>query len=282
MAKNDNIAGIERSLSRIADALEKLSGPAAESQAAFPGEAGLFNWSLKGGFRRVRRPVSVSPETLVGIDYQKELFYANIKRFLMGLPALDVLLWGERGSGKSSLAACLPKAFPEERFSIVSVGEGDLANLPFLLDALDEDKGRWIILFDDLSFETKNGAYHELKVFLEGGLEARPENTLAVATSNRRHLTGERTGDGSALHPGDETADSISLADRFGLSLGFYSFDQDEYLLAVSSNMKALGVHAPLDEWRAEAIRWAMEKGIRSGRSAAQFAKQAARSARKT
>ena len=210
----------------------------------------------------------------MGIEWQKERFYANIDRFLSGRPALDVLLWGERGSGKSSLAATVPHRFPTDGYRMVSVRERDIGDLSRLLDTLDDDGSRWIILFDDLSFNEKSADYHELKVFLEGGLEARPKNTLAVATSNRRHLVAEEDGKNDRrLHPGDETAEAISLADRFGLSLGFYSFDQEKYLEAVKVHLGAFGDEAPLDEWRSDAIRWAMERGIRSGRSAAQFAR---------
>lgn len=234
-----------------------------------------FAWEGDGGYRAVGRPAAVDPALLTGIARQKAAFYANAERFAQGLPAHDVLLWGERGTGKSSLVRSLPLAVPQEELVLLAVPEHRAPDLPRVLDALARDPRRWVLYLDDLSFGTPGERYRELKVLLEGGLEERPENTLVVATSNRRHLVPEAFPGDDEIHPEESVAETVSLADRFGLSLGFYPFDEATYLEAVERHLAALGTAAP-PGWDAEAVRWAMARGIRSGRTAQQAARELA------
>ncbi len=238
-----------------------------------PPEGRAFVW--QGRFVPVRRVAEEDPERLVGVDRQKQAFYRNVDRFLRGLPAHDVLLWGERGMGKSCLVRTLFRVFPRTGLAVVEIPEPRIGDIPRILDAVDGDGRRWILYLDDLSFREDDPAYRELKVLLEGGLRARPENTLVVATSNRRHLVPERFPDDLEIHPDEAVAQAVSLADRFGLSLGFHAFDQETYLRAVDRHLAALGVRPPRG-WRDEALRWAMARGIRSGRAALQAARELA------
>jgi len=262
----------------LLDRLDRLAR-VAERWAAQP-EAGLpltsgraFLWEGPAGFRPVRRLAAVEPGVLAGIDLQKEAFYANVRRFAGARPAHDVLLWGERGTGKSSLVRSLPLGVRDPSLSLLEIPEHRIPDLPHVLDTLDADSRRWILYLDDLSFVSPGDRYRELKVLLEGGLEARPENTLVVATSNRRHLVPEAFPEEDEIHPEEAVAETVSLADRFGLSLGFYAFDEATYLEAVARHLDALGV-APPAGWRDEAVRWAMARGIRSGRTALQAARE--------
>lgn len=185
MNREDLLTGLVERLDRIARALEE-HGPAA-SAAPAPG-ARAFLWEGPGGFRPVRRPAALDPKVLTGVEAQVEAFYENTRRFLEGRPSQDVLLWGERGTGKSSLVRSLLVAFPGDPLAILEVPEGFLPDLGRILDALEGDSRRWVIYLDDLSFRAPGDHYRDLKVLLEGGLQQRPENTLVVATSNRRHL----------------------------------------------------------------------------------------------
>jgi len=262
----------------LLERLDRLSR-AAEHWACRPGapllprEGRAFLWEGPEGFRPVRRLATLDPGVLTGIDFQKEAFYANVERFANARPAHDVLLWGERGTGKSSLVRTLPVALQPPGVSLVEVPEHRIPDLPRILDALGEDPRRWVLYLDDLSFGGLGDRYRELKVLLEGGLEARPENTLVVATSNRRHLVPEAFPDAGEIHPEEAVAETVSLADRFGLSLGFYPFDEKTYLAAVVRHFEALGIEPP-DGWQTEATRWAMARGIRSGRTALQAARE--------
>lgn len=223
----------------------------------------------------MRRLSRMAPDLLTGIDDQKAALYGNVERFLQGAPAHDVLLWGERGTGKSSLVRSLLTAFEAETLALVEVAESHIPDVPELLDALELDPRRWILFLDDLSFAGAGDAYRELKVLLEGGLEARPENTLVVATSNRRHLVPESFARPDEIHPEEGVAEAVSLADRFGLSLGFYAFDETTYLEAVARHLKDLGFEGK-GGWQRAAIRWALARGLRSGRTALQAAKEIA------
>ncbi|MEW6487484.1 MAG: DUF815 domain-containing protein [Thermodesulfobacteriota bacterium] len=268
-------------LDRIAERLDAALGPRGGEtlhRAPTPpaaSECRTFVWEGAGGFRAVGRPAAADPALLTGIARQKAAFYANIERFARGLPAHDVLLWGERGTGKSSLVRSLPLAVPREELVLLAVPEHRAPDLPRVLDALALDSRRWVLYLDDLSFGTPGERYRELKVLLEGGLEERPANTLVAATSNRRHLVPEAFPGDDELHPEESVAETVSLADRFGLSLGFYPFDEATYLEAVGRHLAALGAATP-PGWEAEAVRWAMARGIRSGRTAQQAARELA------
>jgi len=260
-------------LDRLARIAERWAPDSATHLSLPDGQA--FLWEGPGGFRPVRRLAAVAPEVLTGIDSQKNAFYADIRRFAEGRPAHDVLLWGERGTGKSSLVRSLPLAVPHSTLALVEIPEHRIPDLPRVLEALDRDPRRWVLYLDDLSFRSLGDRYRELKVLLEGGLEARPENTLVVATSNRRHLVPEAFPDDGEIHPEEAVAETVSLADRFGLSLGFYPFDEATYLAAVARHLEALDAPPP-PRWREEAVRWAMARGIRSGRTALQAARELA------
>jgi predicted AAA+ superfamily ATPase len=271
MTDSANWRALLERLDRLCRVAERWTAPPETSPPPPAGRA--FLWDGPGGFRAVRRLAAVSPEVLTGIAPQKQAFYANVTRFAHGEPAHDVLLWGERGTGKSSLVRSLPLAVPHPGLSLLEIPEHRIADLPRILDALDEDSRRWVLYLDDLSFRGPGDRYRELKVLLEGGLEARPANTLVVATSNRRHLVPEAFPEDDEIHPEEGVAETVSLADRFGLSLGFYAFDEATYLEAVKRHLETLGI-APPDGWRENAIHWAMTRGIRSGRAALQAARE--------
>ena len=265
---------LHRHLERIAAALERQGAPGAETKAPPPGRALL--WQGTAGFRVARRLDAVDPTLLVGLERQKALLFENVRRFVVGVPAHDVLLWGDRGTGKSTLVRSLLVAVEDPSLALLAVAETHLSDLPHILDLLEADPRRWLLFCDDLSFTGTGDRYKEFKVLLEGGLEARPANTLLVATSNRRHLVPESLAADRDIHPEETVAEEISLADRFGLSLGFYPFNQAQYLEAVERHLAVLGCTPLPGEWQTEALRWAMARGIRSGRSALQAARDLA------
>lgn len=262
-------------LDRIARALEARAGGSSR-RASPPAEGRAFRWSAEGGFQGLRRPGFVPQDLLTGIDRQRAALVDNVARFLRGAPCHDVLLWGERGSGKSTLVRSLLGAFPARELVVVEVGEGDIPAMPRLLDALDGDARRWLLFLDDLSFSGPGDHYRELKVLLDGGIEERPSNALVIATSNRRHLVPEIQDPRDETHPDEAVAEAVSLSDRFGLSLGFYAFDEETYLTAVKCHLSALGADTRDEGWRAAALQWALARGIRCGRTALQAAKELA------
>jgi len=235
-----------------------------------------FRWERRGRGGRlvpVRHPHMVDLDDLVGIDFSREDLVRNTEQFVSGLPANNVLLWGERGTGKSSCVKGLLKPFASRGLRLIEVERTDLSTLPELLDLLRGDPRRFIIFCDDLSFAEGDASYQELKTLLDGGLEERPANTLIYATSNRRHLMPEPMADNldSEIHPEEAVSDRLSLADRFGLHLSFYSFDQSTYLTIVERYADKAGLSLERETLRREALRWAMQRGQRSGRAARQF-----------
>ncbi|HSH49327.1 MAG TPA: ATP-binding protein [Halomonas sp.] len=221
-------------------------------------------------------------DDLLGIERQKLALVDNLRAFLRGFPANHVLLWGSRGSGKSSLVRALLNDLAEEGLRLVQVDRHDLAGLTALVERLRHEPQRFVVYCDDLSFEGHDDAYKALKSVLDGALTGPPENVLLLATSNRRHLLPESMHDNQGtrlvddeLHHGDAVEEKISLADRFGLSLGFYPFNQDTYLETCCHWVSRLGSS---EDWtpeaRAAAVRFATLRGGRSGRAAWQFACQ--------
>ena len=223
---------------------------------------------------------AMTMDDLLGIERQKLALVDNTRAFLQGLPANHALLWGSRGSGKSSVVRALLNSLSGEGLRLIQVDRHDLASLPMLVEQLRHVSHRFVVYCDDLSFEGNDDAYKALKSVLDGALTGPPENVLLYATSNRRHLLPESMDDnsgsklvGEELHHGDAVEEKISLSDRFGLWLGFHPFSQATYLEVCEHWVNQVGMAGDWDEsTRAEAVRFATLRGGRSGRTAWQFA----------
>lgn len=239
-----------------------------------------FTWQRRDGagyFHPVRHPDAIRLQDLIGVDRQKDVLVRNTRQFLRRAPANHVLLWGERGSGKSSMVKALLQEFAGDGLRLVQVHRHDLLDLPEMIERLWDRKEQYLLFCDDLSFEEDDAEYKELKALLEGGITARPENILVYATSNRRHLMPERMSDRQAVRDDDEIhqneamAEKLSLADRFGIRLGFYQADQRTYLEIVRHLAAVRGIRVDISTLEHDALRWAMSYSGRSGRSARQF-----------
>jgi predicted AAA+ superfamily ATPase len=263
---------ISATLSRIADALERLAPPAAVSADPAAGSAFVWSGTL---LRSVAAPRAQPLDRLLGIDSQKAAVLENSRRHARGLPAHDILLWGSRGMGKSALVKSAHAALAGEGLALVEIARDDLASLPALFRHLGPVDRRFLLFIDDLSFEANESEYKALRSVLEGGVEARPDNCRLYVTSNRRHLVPRDAAENeaaSAINPRDVIDDRLALSDRFGLSLGFHACDQPTYLAIVRGYAEALGL--PYDE--ADALAWSVGRGSRSGRVAWQYVQELA------
>lgn len=229
----------------------------------------------RSGLRAIRRLDPVQWDDLTGIERQQQALARNTERFLCGEPSNNALLWGSRGTGKSSLIKALLNRYSDRGLRMIEVDKDDLVNLPEIVDDICDLSFRFVIFCDDLSFDVGESGYKALKSVLEGSLELPPENVRVYATSNRRHLMPEFMSDNlksgvrdGELHPAEAIEEQVSLADRFGLQLSFYPFSQDVYLQAVDALFPEV---ADRDSLHREAIRFATGKGVRNGRTAQQF-----------
>jgi uncharacterized protein len=244
-----------------------------------------FRWESSrdgthGRLRPIPKPHTFDLDELVGVERSVARLLANTEQFVRGLPSNHVLLFGERGTGKSSAVKGLLPRFSARGLRLVEVHKEDLLHLPEVLEALrGAEAFRFLLFCDDLSFDAGESAYRELKAALEGSLEAPPANVRIIATSNRRHLLPERVADNWAarlddsgeLHMGEAVDEKLALSDRFGLVLGFYGFNQATYLQIVERYAARAGIDAPQERLRTEALRFALERSSRSGRTARQF-----------
>ncbi|RJG18624.1 ATP-binding protein [Alcanivorax profundi] len=228
--------------------------------------------------RPVQHPDPVRLDDLLGIDEQKRKIIQNTERFLAGQPCNHVLLWGSRGTGKSSIVKALLNAYAPRGLRVIEVDKDDLHDLPEIVDDIRDRSQRFIIYCDDLSFEDGENQYKHLKSVLEGSLELPPENVRIYATSNRRHLLPEYMKDnaqsqvvGREIHHGDAVEEKISLADRFGLGLSFYPISEPQFFEIVDH---LFGEVADREQLHIRARRFSIEKGVRSGRTARQFYNQ--------
>ncbi|MDD3608945.1 MAG: ATP-binding protein [Halothiobacillaceae bacterium] len=242
-----------------------------------------WRWQKAEGPLPITRPARIALDELLHLARQREILERNTLQFVRGLPANNALLWGARGTGKSSLVKALFARYANDGLRVIEADREALVELPHIADAVEGRPERFIVFADDLSFEADDPSYKALKALLDGSLAAAPENLLIYATSNRRHLMPEfmrenletRLVDGE-IHQGDAVEEKISLSERFGLWVSFHPFTQDQYLDVVRHHLHALGV-AAWDEARAlEAVRYAQGRGSRSGRVAAQFARDLA------
>ena len=267
-------------LTRIADALERLSPP--PSRALDVEAADAFVWHADGVLQPVPHVNRVEMALLKGIDRVRDQLAENTERFARGLPANNALLWGARGMGKSSLVKAVhaeinsrPSADAKPgRLKLVEIHREDIESLPVLMTALRDAPFRFIVFCDDLSFDGGDTSYKSLKAVLEGGIEGRPDNVLFYATSNRRHLLPRDMMDNeraTAINPGEAVEEKVSLSDRFGLWLGFHKCSQDEYLAMVFGYRDHFGLAGDPDAIERQALEWATTRGSRSGRTAWQF-----------
>lgn len=267
---------LRRDLKRIAAALERLAPK--PSEASLPGMGDAFVFQAADGTLEPVAEVNRLPLALLrGIDRVRDILLDNTRRFARGLPANNVLLWGARGMGKSSLVKAVHAAVAAEGrgdLAIVEIHREDIEHLPRLMRRLRMAARRVLVFCDDLSFDREDTNYKALKVVLEGGLEGRPPNVLFYATSNRRHLMprdmmeNERS---TAIAPSEAVEEKVSLSDRFGLWLGIHSASQDDYLAMVEGYAAHFALAIAPDRLAGEALEWAATRGSRSGRVAWQF-----------
>ena len=263
-------------LKRVAEALERLS-PAGPDDAGLESADG-FVWHADGArLEAVPRINRLELSLLKGIDRVRDILLDNTRRFALGLPANNSLLWGARGMGKSSLIKAVHGVVAAEDSSglkLIEIHREEIASLPILLGRLRGCGSQCLLFCDDLSFESEDTTYKSLKAALEGGISGRPDNVLFYATSNRRHLMlrdmidNERS---TAIHPGEAVEESVSLSDRFGLWLGFHPCDQATFFAMVEGYADHFGLAIDRETLRAEAIEWSMTRGARSGRVAWQY-----------
>jgi uncharacterized protein len=266
-------------LIRIADALERIAPPAAPRNDLTASDA--FVWHAGNAhLSPVLKVNRVELTLLCGVDRMRDALVENTQRFAAHYPANNVLLWGARGMGKSSLvkavhadinAKCPTGMLP---LKLVEIHREDIESLPALMAILRIDPHQVIVFCDDLSFDGQDTSYKSLKAALDGGVEGRPENVLFYATSNRRHLLpremmeNERS---TAINPGEAVEEKVSLSDRFGLWLGFHKCSQDEYLEMVFGYARYFKLSLAADALERDALEWATTRGSRSGRTAWQY-----------
>jgi uncharacterized protein len=231
----------------------------------------------RGELVSIAHPDPVEVEDLVGYETQKQTLLQNTQFLLNGFPALHVLLYGSRGSGKSSLVKALLHRYSDRGLRLIEVAKSDLADLPTIVDRLRDLPQKFVIFVDDLSFEADDDAYKALKVVLEGNLTARPQNVVVYATSNRRHLIREffddrpRPKDADEIHNWDTVQEKLSFSDRFGLTLTFEPADQPTYLTIVQHLATQAEIKLAPEALEFQALQWATRHNGRSGRTARQF-----------
>ena len=272
-------------LKRVLAALEPLlPRPVARIDWATCHAANWHRGTFAGAMEPVASVEGIHLEDLLGIEPQKRVLEDNTRQFLAGLPANNALLWGVRGTGKSSLVRALLHAYAEQGLRIIQVDKDDLVSLPGIVDAVKGEPYRFVLFSDDLSFEPGDASYKVLKSALDGSVHALPDNVLIYVTSNRRHLVPEFESDNRGamiaegeIHHGEAVEEKISLSGRFGLWVGFHTFSQDLYVDVarrwVGKLCERTGAVVPWTrEAETAAVLWSQRKGDRSGRIAYQFA----------
>ncbi|WP_297812864.1 ATP-binding protein [uncultured Helicobacter sp.] len=239
-----------------------------------------FAWNLElqiaavyrksGYIHGISQVESQDLDSFLGLEKEIKLLCANTEAFLYQNLGVNVLLWGARGCGKSSLIKAILLQYSKEGLRVLQIEKENLEILPEILDILRNKHYKFIIFCDDLSFENDEKTYKSLKSLLEGGLETLPRNIKIYATSNRRHLLPEFY-DENELFGYEGNEDKIALSDRFPLCIGFYTQGNAEYLEVLAGYFKDLKNTKQWEKIRRIALQYATQKGSRNPRTAAQF-----------
>jgi predicted AAA+ superfamily ATPase len=257
-----------------------LAGYLAAEGVGLFGRYRAFRWVRDGGAGRlegVAAPDPVRLADLVDYELEREPVLENTRQFVAGGPANNVLLYGDRGTGKSSTIKALANEYAGRSLRLIEVAKDHLGDYPGILALLRGRRERFILFVDDLSFEEHETQYKALKAVLEGGLDARPDNVVLYATSNRRRLVVERFADRQAatlddeVNPQEAAEEKLSLADRFGIHAPFLVPDQERYLRVVEGLAARFGLEVPRDDLHRRALTWAQWHNGRSCRAARQF-----------
>ncbi|PSB31284.1 ATP-binding protein [Chlorogloea sp. CCALA 695] len=263
-------------LDNWADGLEDLAAYYQQYGTGLFAQYQALRWQ-SGQLVGINTPDPVEVNQLAGYEYQRDTLIKNTEFLLAGYPALHVLLYGSRGSGKSSLVKGLLHEYQSRQLRIIEVAKSDLQALPTILEQLHGAVQKFIIFVDDLSFEEDDDAFKALKVVLEGNLTARPQNVVVYATSNRRHLIKEFFDDrptprnSDEVHAWDTMQEKLSFSDRFGLTITFESADQKTYLKIVHHLAAQANITLSQQNLEYQALQWATRHNGRSGRTARQF-----------
>ena len=266
----------DKNLKRIADALDSLIPPPINLQNL--NSSNLFIWKTNPDqLIGLENSSLLTLEMLIGINHNKKILYNNTLQFAKGFSANNVLLWGARGTGKSSLVKLIHNKISSDYNSLklIQVKKEDISSLDRLLSILKQTQNNlnFIIYCDDLSFSDENDDFKILKVLLDGGLIEKPRNVIFYCTSNRKHLIPRNMSENvsSSISPNQEVEEKVSLSDRFGLILGFYPFSQDQFIEMIINYKNNYKIPISDDETIKEAIEWQQTRGARSGRVAWQF-----------
>ncbi len=266
----------DKNLKRIADALDRLIPSPINLQNL--NSSNLFLWKTNPDqLIDLENSTLLTLEMLIGINHNKKVLYNNTLQFAKGFSANNVLLWGARGTGKSSLVKLIHNKISSDYNSLklIQVKKEDISSLDRLLSILKQIQNNlnFIIYCDDLSFSDENDDFKILKVLLDGGLIEKPRNVIFYCTSNRKHLIPRDMSENvpSSISPNQEVEEKVSLSDRFGLILGFYPFSQDQFIEMIINYKNNYKIPISDDEIIKEAIEWQQTRGARSGRVAWQF-----------
>ena len=269
-------------LNRIAEALERISPNIDEKIDLSKSDGFVYDDSLKN-LKPVKKISRVPIQLLKGLENQKDILLKNTQSFANNLPANNALLWGAKGTGKSSLVKSVHAKINSQnnkKIKLIEIHREDINNLPYLLSKLaDYNENKFILLCDDLSFDAGENTYKSLKSVLDGGIEGKPDNIIFYATSNRRHLMprdmieNERS---TSINPSEAVEEKVSLSDRFGLWIGFHNISQDIYLDIIYGYVKEFELNIDNPTLRSKALEWSITRGARSGRVAWQFILQLA------
>ena len=266
------------------DALDRILEHFPSSKNELDDQATAYRWVVEVN-RKYLKPIidisEISLDDLLCIERQKQLLITNTRQFLQNLPANNVLLWGPRGTGKSSLIKAILNGFSKDGLKLIEVDKYHLVDIETITQTIRNKNNHYILFCDDLCFDSNDASYRSLKVALDGSISNTPNNVLIYATSNRRHIVPEYMQEntesgfqGDELHMSEAVEEKISLSERFGLWLSFHPFNQDQYLQIVDEYLDKFNMADTSDEnTREKALQWALERGSRSGRCAWQFSK---------